>query len=106
MPLLRANAALAECHGIHALKLMGSFMQRIVISLVVLLGAAPLHAASPLEAHFAADPNQKVDTRYGEQIAKYTTDPSFNTQLTDYLPASDTVPTPAKALGEGYDLFA
>ncbi|MEO7014878.1 MAG: M14 family zinc carboxypeptidase [Dokdonella sp.] len=75
-------------------------MQRIVISLAVLLGAAPLHAASPLEAHFAADPNQKVDTRYSEQIAKYTTDPSFNTQLTDYLPASDTVPTPAKALGD------
>ena len=75
-------------------------MQRILVSLVVLLGATHLHAASPLEAHFAADPDQKVDAWYGEQIAKYTTDPSFNTQLTDYLPASDTVPTPAKALGD------
>ena len=75
-------------------------MQRIVISLVALLGSTQLLAASPLEAHFAADPNQKVDTWYGEQIAKYTTDPTFNTQLTDYLPASDTVPTPAKALGD------
>ncbi len=75
-------------------------MQRILVTLVVLLGATQLHAASPLEAHFAADPSQKVDAWYGEQIAKYTTDPSFNTQLTDYLPASDKVPTPAKALGD------
>lgn len=75
-------------------------MQRILVSLVVLLGVANLHAASPLEAHFAADPNQPADAWYGQQIAKYTTDPVFNTQLTSYLPASETVPTPAKALGD------
>ena len=75
-------------------------MQRLFVSLAALTCAASLHAASPLEKHFAADPNQKVDAWYAEQIAKYTTDPSFNTQLTNYLPASDTVPTPAKALGD------
>ncbi|HET9033594.1 MAG TPA: M14 family zinc carboxypeptidase [Dokdonella sp.] len=75
-------------------------MQRLLVSIAALVCAANLHAASPLETHFAADPKQKVDAWYGEQIARYTTDPSFNTQLTDYLPASDTVPTPAKALGD------
>ncbi len=75
-------------------------MQRILASLAVLLCAANVHATSPLEAHFAADPTQKVDQWYGEQIARYTTDPSFNTQLTDYPPTSDKVPTPAKALGD------
>ncbi len=75
-------------------------MRRLFASLAALMAAINLHAASPLEAHFAADPAQKVDLWYGEQIAKYTTEPSFNTQLTDYLPASDTVPTPAKALGD------
>lgn len=75
-------------------------MQRVLVSLAVLFGATSLQAASPLEAHFAADPNQKVDAWYTGQIAKYTTDPSFNTQLTDYLPASDSVPSPAKALGD------
>lgn len=75
-------------------------MQRILVALAVLSAAIHVHAASPLEAHFAADPGQKVDAWYGEQIARYTTDPSFNTQLTDYLPASDTVPSPAKALGD------
>ena len=36
-------------------------MQRVLVSLAVLFGATSLQAASPLEAHFAADPNQKVD---------------------------------------------
>lgn len=75
-------------------------MNRILFALVALSCSAPLLAASPLESHFAADPNQKTDAWYGEQIAKYTTDPAFNTQLTRTLPASDTVPTPAKAMGD------
>ena len=48
---------------------------------------------SPMEAHFARYPAQPVDAWYGAQIAKYTTEPAFNTILTDYLPASTTVPT-------------
>ena len=48
---------------------------------------------------FARDPAQAVDAAYGAKIAEYTTDPSFNTPLTDYLPASATVPTPEVVLG-------
>src|SRR6185437_7937460 len=37
---------------------------------------------------------------YTYHIHKYTTDPSFLSPLVDYLPASKTVPTPAKTLGD------
>ena len=49
---------------------------------------------------YARDPNQPVDQNYTQKIKQYTTDPSFNTALTDYLPHSDSVPTPAAVLGE------
>ena len=52
-----------------------------------------------LNGNFARDPAQAVDTQYTDQIRKYTTDPSFNSALVDYLPASRTVPTPARVLG-------
>lgn len=39
-------------------------------------------------------------SKYTEHIRKYTTDPSFISPLVDYLPASKTVPTPAKLLGD------
>ncbi|MBN8482911.1 MAG: hypothetical protein J0L88_15105, partial [Xanthomonadales bacterium] len=63
------------------------------------VGAEP-PPISPMETHFARDPAQPVDAWYGAQIAKYTTEPAFNTILTNYLPASTTVPTPAKVLGD------
>src|SRR6202522_185737 len=53
-----------------------------------------------LNSAFARDPGQPVDRQYTDQILKYTTDPSFTSPLVDYLPASKTVPTPAKVLGD------
>jgi hypothetical protein len=53
-----------------------------------------------LNGNFARDPAQAVDRQYTDQIRKYTTDPSFSSALVDYLPASKTVPTPAKVLGD------
>ena len=44
-------------------------------------------------------PQQAVDQAYTDLIAKYTTDPALNSPLTDYLPASDTVPTPLDVFG-------
>lgn len=53
-----------------------------------------------LNSTFARDPGQAIDQQYTDQIRKYTTDPSFMSPLVDYLPASKTVPTPAKVLGD------
>jgi Zinc carboxypeptidase len=58
-----------------------------------------LHSQS-LSTDFARDPQQPIDQPYTSQIHKYTTDPSFISPLVDYLPASKTVPTPAKVLGD------
>ncbi|HWU78353.1 MAG TPA: M14 family zinc carboxypeptidase [Rhodanobacter sp.] len=48
---------------------------------------------------YARDPAQPIDQAYTAQILKDTTDPTFNSPLTDYLPASTSVPTPQKVLG-------
>ncbi len=46
------------------------------------------------------DPNQPVDEEYTKKIREYTTEVFFNSPLTDYLPASKTVPTPKAVLGD------
>ena len=46
------------------------------------------------------DPNQPIDEEYTRKIREYTTEPFFNSPLTDYLPASPTVPTPKSVLGD------
>ncbi|WP_347260118.1 M14 family zinc carboxypeptidase [Rudaea sp.] len=46
------------------------------------------------------DPQQAVDKAYTDKITQYTTAAQFNSPLTNYLPASNTVPTPAKVLGD------
>ncbi|HEX9611592.1 MAG TPA: M14 family zinc carboxypeptidase, partial [Gemmatimonadales bacterium] len=42
---------------------------------------------------------QPVDTAYTARIRELTTEPRFNTELTDHLPADPKVPTPLRALG-------
>jgi hypothetical protein len=65
-----------------------------------LLCAAVRVPAQGLNADYARDPAQPIDQRYTDQMRKYTTDPAFTSSLVDYLPASKTVPTPAKVLGD------
>jgi hypothetical protein len=48
----------------------------------------------------ARDAAQAVDEEYTRKIHEYTTEPFFNSTLTDYLPASKTVPTPKAVLGD------
>src|ERR1035438_2712169 len=62
--------------------------------------AFPAHAQTAIGGTYARDPQQAVDQDYTAHIKKYTTEPYFNSPLTDYLPASKTVPTPAKVLGD------
>ncbi len=63
--------------------------------------AAPLFAqpaAPPVPA--GRDAAQAVDADYTRKIREYTTEPFFNSPLTDYLPASKSVPTPKAVLGD------
>lgn len=46
------------------------------------------------------DPNQPIDEEYTAKIKEDTTEPYFNSPITDYLPASKTVPTPKAVLGD------
>src|ERR1700735_3672971 len=71
----------------------------IVISFALFAASASLHSQE-LNSTFARDPGQPINQQYTDQIRKYTTDPSFISPLVDYLPASKTVPTPAKVLGD------
>jgi hypothetical protein len=66
---------------------------------LLLCAAGSIHSQG-LNGDFARDPQQPIDQQYTEQIRKYTTDPSFISPLVDYLPASNTVPTPTKVLGD------
>ncbi|CAM5541985.1 M14 family zinc carboxypeptidase [Rhodanobacter lindaniclasticus] len=73
------------------------------LPLTVLLALASCCAVAATDPNgsitYARDPAQPVDQAYTAQILKDTTDPQFNSPLTDYLPASATVPTPLKVLG-------
>ncbi len=71
----------------------------IVVLLSTLLSSTP-SLSQELNSNFARDPGQPIDQQYTNQVHKYTTDPSFISPLVDYLPASKTVPTPAKVLGD------
>ena len=42
---------------------------------------------------------QPIDSAYTRQIRASTSEPRFNTDLTDYLPADPRIPTPLAALG-------
>ena len=71
------------------------------------MAQAPQRGSVEVPAVYARAEGQAVDETYTRLIAKFTTDPTLNSPLTDYLPASDTVPTPLDVLGhiaggEGY----
>ncbi len=72
----------------------------LLLCAVPFIGAAISANSQTLNNSFARDPQQPIDQEYTEHIHKYTTDPTFTSPLVDYLPASKTVPTPAKVLGD------
>ncbi len=75
-------------------------MRRIVLGIVLAAFAGTFVGNAVADDTYARDPHQPVDAAYTQKIPQYTTAPEFNSPLTDYLPASDTVPTPAKVLGD------
>jgi len=72
---------------------------RLLAVSAILLSTVPL-LSQELNSNFARDPGQPIDQQYTDHIHQYTTDPSFISPLVDYLPASKSVPTPAKVLGD------
>ena len=71
-----------------------------LIAMLALSNVSAFAATAPNGSMlYARDPGQPIDQSYTAQILKDTTDPSFNSPLTDYLPASSSVPTPEKVLG-------
>lgn len=67
---------------------------------VLVLSARVCASAQIMNGDYARDPHQAVDQEYTKKIHDYTTDPSFLSPVIDYLPASKTVPTPEKVLGD------
>ena len=62
---------------------------RITLALAALLASTISAAAEDTSAAaYARDRAQAVDAAYTAKIREYTTDPQFNTPLTDYLPAT------------------
>ncbi len=57
-------------------------------------------AQTMMQARPERDAKQPVDAEYTQKIREYTTEPFFNSPLTDYLPASTRVPTPKAVLGD------
>jgi hypothetical protein len=78
-------------------------MEKIRSLFLVLVFAASgfqIRAQNIGNEEFARDPKQPLDQDYTQRIRKYTTAPTLNSPLTDYLPASSSVPTPSKVLGD------
>jgi len=68
--------------------------------LLLLTGLAPLAAQTRVPARLEPDLSQPIDADATAKIRQYTTAPEFNSPLTDYLPASKTVPSPSAVLGD------
>jgi hypothetical protein len=85
-------------------------MRRCHLPLGLALSLLSLTLVTPVRATFAQadisapkpgrDPKQAVDSAYTAKIKEYTTETFFNSPLTDYLPASKTIPTPKAVLGD------
>jgi hypothetical protein len=69
---------------------------RWVVPVLALAFASVAALAAPLAS---AQTAQQNDEEYTKKIREYTTQSSFSTEMVDHLPASATVPTPAKILG-------
>src|SRR3569833_3802779 len=79
---------------------MRPIRQALLLSSLSFVSAAINLQSQSLNTNFARDPQQAIDQDYTAHIHKYTTDATFTSPLVDYLPASKTVPTPSKVLGD------
>lgn len=81
-------------------------MRRFAVSTMLMAGllvaatAAAQPTATRLPVGLVPDLTQPIDADATARIRRYTTAPDFNSPLTDYLPASATVPAPQIVLGD------
>ena len=73
-----------------------------VLSLALLIAAAPMARAQQDPLKPGRNPNQAIDEAYTKKIKEYTTEPFFLSPLVDYMPARAGVPKP-KAVPGGSD---
>lgn len=73
-----------------------------IVGLMLAMAAASASVSAQMgtDNQYARDPKQPIDEAYTAHIKQYTTGPNFISPLVDYLPASKTVPTPEKVLGD------
>ena len=74
-------------------------VHRLFLCLCLLtVAASAAWAQNAVNLKPGRDPKQPIDEEYTRKIREYTTQPFFNSPLTDYLPASSKVPTPKAVL--------
>jgi hypothetical protein len=71
-----------------------------IAATAAVISAAPAAAQPRVPAELKPDRSQPIDAAATAKIHQYTTAPEFNSPLTDYLPASATVPSPSAVLGD------
>src|SRR3984893_8166223 len=71
---------------------------RLLVASFVLISVTALSVRA--QNGYGRAPHQPIDDEYTKKIREYTTEPFFNSPLTDYLPASPNVPTPKAVLGD------
>src|SRR5947209_14460630 len=72
------------------------FSGLLIASSIIVGGALSVRAQNG----YSRDGSQPIDDEYTKKIREYTTETFFNSPLTEYLPASKTVPTPKAVLGD------
>ncbi|HEY2738188.1 MAG TPA: M14 family zinc carboxypeptidase [Thermoanaerobaculia bacterium] len=76
------------------------FVVVFLLFVPITAAVAPLAGQTRVPAELKPSPEQPVDAGATAKIRQYTTAPEFNSPLTDYLPASATVPSPSAVLGD------
>src|ERR1700728_1786065 len=79
---------------------LSHLLSALVTVTILSFGVSSAAAQTGLKEGYARDSRQPIDQAYTDHIRKYTTEPQFSSPLVDYLPASTTVPTPSKVLGD------
>ena len=106
-PALRSLLILPLVYSVDLVRSFPVSRSFIFASALLFLSVASAVAQAPAPAvptsmmqEYARDPGQPIDSAYTAAIVKDTTEPYFNSPLTNYLPASKTVPTPEAVIGD------